>query len=49
MVKYVLQNKLLQYPRVNEQLCLQLLYWPYLKCFSSEDLVFNFITESICR
>ena len=33
MVKYVLQNKLLQYPHVNEQLCLQLLYWPYLKMF----------------
>ena len=48
MVKYILQNKLLQYPHVNEQLSLQLLYQPYLKMFSSKDQLFNFITESIC-
>jgi len=47
-VKYILQNKLLQYPRVNEQLCMQLLYRPYLKTFSSKDQILHFITESIC-
>jgi len=45
---YILQNKLLQYSHVNEQLCLHLLYRPYLKMSSSEDQLFNFIAEFIC-
>jgi hypothetical protein len=48
MVKCELQNKLLHYPRVIEQLCIPLLYRTHLITFASENQLFSCISETVC-